>query len=110
MRAEWRGWTVVAVFTLASVVWVIVGQGSGRLIAAFLVGAGATTLTFGWMLGFDAHSLRWAWGAYGERWTAESLETRTGMARRSRYSRRSRQLGSHRGLVRQASSPSTRNT
>jgi hypothetical protein len=52
---------------------VIIGSGWGRIIAAFLLGASLTVLWFGWMLGFNARSLRWAWGADGERWTAEEL-------------------------------------
>jgi hypothetical protein len=73
LRAEWRGLAVIVCATLASAIWLALGDGWGRLLAAFLLGSGLTTLLWGWKLGFDAHSLRWAWGAWGEQWTAEEL-------------------------------------
>src|SRR4051812_17645054 len=74
MREQWLGLSIGALLTFTFVVWVIVGEGWGRVFAAFMLGLCVTALTFAWMLGFDAHSLRWTWGAVGEQWTAEELE------------------------------------
>jgi hypothetical protein len=74
LRAAWRDWVVLVGLTIGFAVWVVVGDGWGRVIAAFVLGAMVVFLFFGWMLGGDAHSLRWAWGAWGEQWTAEELE------------------------------------
>jgi len=45
-----------------------------QIFAAIAFGALAAILAIGWMVGFDARSLRFAWGAEGEKWTAEELE------------------------------------
>jgi hypothetical protein len=52
----------------------VLDDGGRQVIAAIVFGSLATILVFGWMLGFDARSLRYAWGAAGEKWTAEALE------------------------------------
>jgi hypothetical protein len=73
IRSEWRGLLVIFGATVGCAIWVVVGSGWGRALAAFSLGIFTTGIWFGWMLGFDAHSLRWAWGGWGEQWTAEEL-------------------------------------
>jgi hypothetical protein len=73
LRDEWKGWLLIVGIGLASAYWMLSHEGVGQVAAAFAFGVAVTVLTFGWSVGFDAHSLRWAWGAWGERWTADEL-------------------------------------
>jgi hypothetical protein len=74
MRSEWKAVLLSCGLILLSALWLALGEGWSRAVAAFVLGGLVTTMLFGWSLGFDARSLRWLWGAAGEEWTAEELK------------------------------------
>jgi Nuclease-related domain len=73
MRATWRSLVFGTGLLLVCAYFVVRGDGFVQTFSAFALGAGLTGLCFGWMLGFNARNLTWAWGAAGERWTADEL-------------------------------------
>lgn len=74
MRAEWRQLALLVGCLLALALWIALDSGWRQIFAAIAFGAVAAILAIGWMIGFDARSLRFAWGAEGEKRTAEELE------------------------------------
>jgi hypothetical protein len=74
LRRDWRDWTKLVVFIIASAVAVALTGGVVQLIAAGLLGVMLTLAFFGWTIGGDAHSLSWMWGRVGEQQTEEALQ------------------------------------
>ena len=74
LRATWRDLALLVGALVACVIWMALDDGWRQIVAALFVGAFATLFVVGWMIGFDARSLRFAWGAAGEKWTAQELD------------------------------------
>jgi Nuclease-related domain len=73
MRADWGALALLVGCLVALAIWIALDDGWRQILAAIVFGSFATILVVGWMVGFDARSLRYAWGAAGEKWTAEEL-------------------------------------
>jgi nuclease-like protein len=74
IRRYWRDLAILAALGAGAAIWIVLGNGFSQLLAAWLLGAVTTIALIGWLIGFDVQSLSWAWGAIGERQTAEALE------------------------------------
>ncbi len=75
LRGDWRDWSKLLAFLIATAVAVPITDGRPQLVFAALLGSSLTLLVFGWMIGGDVRSLTWIWGRIGGQQTEEQLDT-----------------------------------
>lgn len=75
LRENMRDWLIMVTFGAGCIAAaVLLDNRAAALIFAGLAGATTMLCVFGWVIG-DVYSLPWAWGAIGERQTAETLSS-----------------------------------
>jgi hypothetical protein len=73
IRREWRFWSALVAFQIATIVGLILAHGAWQLVSAMAFGANLMLLVVGWEIGGDVRSLTWIWGQVGEEQTEDAL-------------------------------------